>query len=326
MVQNQLSDSLKFASIDIGSNAMRLLFCRVLENSSTAFIKESLIRMPLRLGEDAFTLGKISDENTQKLKNTIHAFYLMIQAYDPISFKSCATSALRTASNGQVIVDEINKIVNVNLQIISGKEEARIIMANHIEQHLDPKKHYVYIDVGGGSTEISFIVNEKKHYLNHSNWFSANIKDQVSTSDWEKMQSWVIEQRNQFDGPTKSIGSGGNINKIFSMIEDKKKNEINIDTIREVLNTIKPLSLKQRIVELGLRPDRADVIMHAGKIYERIMDWSQCEKMIVPHSGFQMLFMNYTLSIFPRLRLCLYDKIVQNQLTFTNFKLLKLNL
>ena len=155
MVQNQLSDSLKFASIDIGSNAMRLLFCRVLENSSTAFIKESLIRMPLRLGEDAFTLGKISDENTQNLKNTIHAFYLMIQAYDPISFKSCATSALRTASNGQAIVDEINKIVNVNLQIISGKEEARIIMANHIEQHLDPKKHYVYIDVGGGSTEIS---------------------------------------------------------------------------------------------------------------------------------------------------------------------------
>ena len=286
MVQNQLSDSLKFASIDIGSNAMRLLFCRVLENSSTAFIKESLIRMPLRLGEDAFTLGKISDENTQKLKNTIHAFYLMIQAYDPISFKSCATSALRTASNGQAIVDEINEIVNVNLQIISGKEEARIIMANHIEQHLDPKKHYVYIDVGGGSTEISFIVNREKALSKSFPIGSVRIlKDQVSTSDWEKMQSWFVEQRNQFDGPTKSIGSGGNINKIFSMIEDKKKNEINIDSIREVLNTIKPLSLKQRIVELGLRPDRADVIMHAGKIYERIMDWSQCEKMIVPNSG-----------------------------------------
>ena len=210
MVQNQLSDSLKFASIDIGSNAMRLLFCRVLENSSTAFIKESLIRMPLRLGEDAFTLGKISDENTQKLKNTIHAFYLMIQAYDPISFKSCATSALRTASNGQAIVDEINEIVNVNLQIISGKEEARIIMANHIEQHLDPKKHYVYIDVGGGSTEISFIVNREKALYKSFPIGSVRIlKDQVSTSDWEKMQSWVVEQRNQFDGPTKSFGRGG---------------------------------------------------------------------------------------------------------------------
>ena len=110
MVQNQLSDSLKFASIDIGSNAMRLLFCRVLENSSTAFIKESLIRMPLRLGEDAFTLGKISDENTQKLKNTIHAFYLMIQAYDPISFKSCATSALRTASMAKPLLMRLMRL------------------------------------------------------------------------------------------------------------------------------------------------------------------------------------------------------------------------
>ena len=126
MDQAPLSDSLKFASIDIGSNAMRLLFCRVIKNSSTTFIKESLIRMPLRLGEDAFTIGKISKENEDRLKDTIHAFHLMIKAYEPISFKACATAALRTASNGKEIVDRINRLYDVGLEIISGKEEAQI--------------------------------------------------------------------------------------------------------------------------------------------------------------------------------------------------------
>ena len=142
-----MESSLKFASIDIGSNAMRLLFCRVLQNSeSTKFIKESLIRMPLRLGEDAFTINKISKENSAKLVKTIHAFRLMIDAYDPILYRACATAALRTASNGQALVDQINSIADVGLEIISGEREAEIIMANHIENYLSPEKDYLYID------------------------------------------------------------------------------------------------------------------------------------------------------------------------------------
>ena len=144
-----MESSLKFASIDIGSNAMRLLFCRVLKNSvSTKFIKESLVRMPLRLGEDAFTINKISKENSAKLVKTIHAFRLMIDAYDPILYRACATAALRTASNGQTLVDQINSITDVGLEIISGEREAEIIMANHIENYLSPEKDYLYIDVG----------------------------------------------------------------------------------------------------------------------------------------------------------------------------------
>lgn len=286
MDQAPLSDSLKFASIDIGSNAMRLLFCRVIKNTSTTFIKESLIRMPLRLGEDAFTIGKISKENEDRLKDTIHAFHLMIKAYEPISFKACATAALRTASNGKEIVDRINRLYDVGLEIISGKEEAQIIMSNHIEQHLNPNKHYVYIDVGGGSTEISFIMNREKTSSRSFPIGSVRIlKGQVDEGDWQEMKEWITEKRKEIDGPVKSIGSGGNINKIFSMADQKKKNEINIKTIIEVLNQLEPLDVKHRIVELGLRPDRADVITHAGKIYISAMKWSKCESMIVPHSG-----------------------------------------
>ena len=229
MAKDQLGGSLKFASIDIGSNAMRLLFCRVVEDPSTVYIKESLIRMPLRLGEDAFVLGKLTEDSIQKLIKTIHAFYLMIQAYDPISFKSCATAALRTASNGQEIVDEINEIINVNLEIISGKEEARIIMANHIEQHLSPDKDYVYIDVGGGSTEISFIANRQKTYSKSFPIGSVRIlRDQVKNLDWKQMKNWIIDNRKKIEGNLQAIGSGGNINKIFSMSTINNNNEIDI--------------------------------------------------------------------------------------------------
>ncbi len=286
MAHTPLEDSLKFASIDIGSNAMRLLFSRVVQNSSVTFVKESLIRMPLRLGEDAFTDGYISDYNIKRLKNTVHAFHLMIKAYEPISFKACATAALRTASNGRDIVNQINDQYDVGLEIISGKEEARIIMSNHIERHLNPNKHYVYIDVGGGSTEISFIMNNEKTSSKSFPIGSVRIlKNQVISNDWNEMQQWITQKKSQIDGPIQSIGTGGNINKIFSMSDTKKNNEIDVNTIKQVLDQLKPLDVKHRIIELGLRPDRADVITHAGKIYLSAMEWSECSSMIVPHSG-----------------------------------------
>jgi len=282
-----MTEGLKFAAIDIGSNAMRLLFCRVLNNDkTTTYIKESLIRMPLRLGEDAFSLGEISPKNEKRLIKTIKAFSLMIEAYNPISYKSCATAALRSAKNGNKIVKKINKKTNANLKIITGDEEARLIMSNHIEKHLDIKKHYIYIDVGGGSTEISFIYNRKKAKSKSFPIGSVRLlKNQVLDKDWKKMQSWVESKRKKITGSIKAIGSGGNINKIFSIAEDKKKNEISFDIIKKVLDDIEPYNLKDRITVLGFRPDRADVISHAGKIYTSIMDWAGTKKMIVPQSG-----------------------------------------
>ena len=282
-----MESSLKFASIDIGSNAMRLLFCRVLQNSeSTKFIKESLIRMPLRLGEDAFTINKISKENSAKLVKTIHAFRLMIDAYDPILYRACATAALRTASNGQALVDQINSITDVGLEIISGKREAEIIMANHIENYLSPEKDYLYIDVGGGSTEISFIVNRVKAISKSFPIGSVRLlKEQVSSSDWVDMENWVKSKRSELSTSIKAIGSGGNINKIFAMSDIRKKNEIEFNMIKDVIDMVEPYSIHDRIAKLELRPDRADVITHAGKIYLSVMDWTNTKKMIVPQSG-----------------------------------------
>ncbi|MEC7798466.1 MAG: exopolyphosphatase [Candidatus Neomarinimicrobiota bacterium] len=282
-----MESGLKFASIDIGSNAMRLLFCRVLKNSnSTKFIKESLIRMPLRLGEDAFTLNKISKENSSKLVKTIHAFRLMIDAYDPILYKACATAALRTASNGQKLVDQINSLTDVGLEIISGEREAQIIMANHIENYLNPEKDYLYIDVGGGSTEISFIIDQVKAISKSFPIGSVRLlKKQVSRTDWDQMESWVKGKRSEVSTSMKAIGSGGNINKIFAMSDIRKKNEIEAKMIKEVVDMIEPYSLHDRIAKLELRPDRADVITHAGGIYLSVMNWADAEKMIVPQSG-----------------------------------------
>ena len=287
MIHNSIKDNLKFASIDIGSNAMRLLFCRVIEdNTATTYIKESLIRMPLRLGKDAFTIGVISEDNSKKLIDTIHAFYLMIRAYDPISFRSCATAALRTASNGKTIVDLINNEIDVDLEIISGEEEARIIMANHIDQHLDQEKNYIYIDVGGGSTEISFIFNRQKVSSKSFPIGSVRLlENQVTDDDWQEMKRWILKNKANFKGTVKGIGSGGNINKIFSMSQLKKKSEIDISTIQNVLSDISPLSIQKRITELGLRPDRADVIVPALDIYIRILNNFKASSIFVPRIG-----------------------------------------
>ena len=287
MKDTLIKENLKFASIDVGSNAIRLLFCRVLRSDNTVkFIKESLIRIPLRLGEDAFSLGEISAINTEKLIKAIRAFDLMINVYEPINFRSCATAALRSAKNGQEIADRINSQVPVNLEIISGAEEARIIMSNHIESHLSIDHRYLYIDVGGGSTEISFIYNMEKAASKSFLIGSVRLlKNQVESSEWKKMQSWIVKNREKISGPIKSIGSGGNINKIFSMAELKEGNEIDIKTIENILDRIEPYSIHDRIAILGLRPDRADVISHAGKIYRSIMHWAKVEKMIVPQSG-----------------------------------------
>ena len=283
-----VDNGIKFASIDIGSNAIRLLFCRVINdyNNQPTFTKEALFRMPLRLGEDAFSIGKISKKNKSKLFNTIKAYKLMINAYEPASFKSCATAALRTAKNGKEIVKEINAKIGLNIEIISGKEEAEIIMSNHIEKHLNQNKHYVYIDVGGGSTEISFISNLKKSYSKSFPIGSVRLlNNMINKNEWPIMKNWILNKRKEINGEIIAIGSGGNINKIFSMSKETEKKEISIDTIIDIINKIKPYSINERITKLGMRPDRADVIDHAGKIYISAMRWIRSSKIIVPQSG-----------------------------------------
>ena len=281
-----MQEGFRFAAIDVGSNAMRLFFCRVLENGEgPTFIKESMIRMPLRLGHDAFTENKISDETCDKFVNTMYGFNSLMQAYEPISFKACATEAMRQASNGLDLVDRVKKETGINLNIITGKEEANIIISTHIDRYLQTDQHCLYVDVGGGSTELTLIKNKETLFSKSFSIGSVRLlEEQVSADDWSAMKEWIVDKTSTITN-IQSIGSGGNINKILTLLEKSKGNSVSFKEIKSIIKKIKPFSIHVRIVKLGLRPDRADVIVHAGKIYSKCMKWARANNMIVPQVG-----------------------------------------
>ena len=281
-----MQEGFRFAAIDVGSNAMRLFFCRVLENGhGPIFIKESMIRMPLRLGHDAFTENKISDETCDKFVNTMYGFNSLIQAYEPISFKACATEAMRQATNGLDLVNRVKDETGINLNIITGKEEADIIISTHIDRYVQTDQHCLYVDVGGGSTELTLIKNKKTLFSKSFSIGSVRLlEEQVTADDWSMMKEWIVDKTSTITN-IQSIGSGGNINKILTLLEKSKGKSVSIKEIKSIIKKIKPFSFHDRIVKLGLRPDRADVIVHAGKIYSKCMKWSGANNMIVPQVG-----------------------------------------
>ena len=281
-----MQEGFRFAAIDVGSNAMRLFFCRVLENGEgPTFIKESMIRMPLRLGHDAFTENKISDETCDKFVNTMYGFNSLMQAYEPISFKACATEAMRQASNGLDLVDRVKEETGINLNIITGKEEANIIISTHIDRYLQTDQHCLYVDVGGGSTELTLIKNKETLFSKSFSIGSVRLlEEQVSADDWSAMKEWIVDKTSTITN-IQSIGSGGNINKILTLLEKSKGKSVSFKEIKSIIKKIKPFSIHDRIVKLGLRPDRADVIVYAGKIYTKCMKWSGANNMIVPQVG-----------------------------------------
>ena len=282
-----MDSGLRFSAIDIGSNAMRLLFTRVIENANQNpfFIKESLIRMPLRLGHDAFTVGEISKTNSVKFLNTLLGFKNLIEAYGPLSYRACATAAMRNAKNGLELVSRVKETSGIELDIISGQEEASMILSRNINQYLKTKKEYIHIDVGGGSTELTIISDGNKQ---NSKSFSIGsvrlLEDRVEKLDWELMREWIMKNTKSL-GPFKAIGSGGNINKIASMLGRYKGESVDDIDIKHLMKKIDAKNIEDRITVLGLRPDRADVIIHASKIYLNCMDWAGAKIIIVPQSG-----------------------------------------
>ena len=281
-----MEEGLRFAAIDVGSNAIRLFFCRVLENShGPTFVKESMIRMPLRLGHDAFTAGTISNDTCDRFIATMHGFKALVRAYDPITFKACATSAMRQAKNAMELVGRVKKETNIDLNIISGKEEAQIIIATRIDRHLKPKQHCLYVDVGGGSTELT-LIKDKKELASKSFPIGSVrlLEKQVTKADWAGMEKWIVDKTAKIKN-IQSIGSGGNINKILTLLQKIKGGSVTTKEIETTIKKIKPYSLHDRVVKLELRPDRADVIVHAGRIYSRCMEWSGAKKMVVPQVG-----------------------------------------
>ena len=278
---------MKFAAIDIGSNAIRLLFAQVFEfeKSDPVFKKEALYRVPLRLGEDVFTENKISTEKTSRLISTMHAFKHLIEAYRPISFKACATSAMREASNGKAVIEKIYKETSIDVEIIDGKREADIIYSNRIAEKLDPKGNYLYIDVGGGSTELTLISKSKIITSGSFNIGTVRILNKLDIkTEWKKMKKWLKDNTNKYPSLL-GIGSGGNINKIFTLSGKKHGKPLPFKKIKQIYDELNFYTYKERIKKFGLRSDRADVIIPASEIYIAVMKWGDINKMYVPEIG-----------------------------------------
>jgi len=274
-----------FAAVDIGSNAMRLLFCRVYDvNGKPHFNKEELIRLPIRLGEDVFLNGKISDRKAEKLITAMRGFRELIKVYEVDGFRAVATSAMRDASNSSEIIKRIKNEADLEVEIIDGKLEAQLVFSNHIEELLNPKHSYLYIDVGGGSTELTLYSNYKQIASKSFNIGTVRLLfDKVDKEEWDLMKDWIKKNTLGY-APLKAIGSGGNINKIFKMTKKENKN-ISYSKLKVIHDMLNSYTYAERVEVLGLKPDRADVIVHASKIFITIMKTADIDDIFVPQIG-----------------------------------------
>lgn len=277
---------MKFAAIDIGSNAVRLLFCNVYEeNGKTLFKKAELIRIPIRLGEDSFLNRKISKEKADKLVTAMKAFKNLIEVYDAVDYRACATSAMRDADNRYEIVERVKKEAGINIEVIDGKTEADIIYSNHIEEHLDKSNNYLYIDIGGGSTEITLFSKNKAMVSQSFNIGTIRmLHNQIDKEYWSYFKNWVNEITAGYK-PLIAIGSGGNINKVFSMSKKKPGKPLHLDILKEYWKEMSSLNLSDRMHKYGFREDRADVIVPALHIYLSVMRWAGIQDIYVPQIG-----------------------------------------
>jgi exopolyphosphatase/guanosine-5'-triphosphate,3'-diphosphate pyrophosphatase len=277
---------MKLAAIDIGSNAVRLLLCQVIEtNPKPVFKKIELVRVPIRLGEDAFTEKKVSLNKIERLVKTMKAFKLLIDVFDCEGYMACATSAMRESENGSEVIARVKKEADINIEIIDGHTEAKIIYTNHIAEELSNNFHYLYIDVGGGSTELTLFGDDKIIASRSFNIGTIRLlHDKVSKEIWDDMKNWI--ESNSITGiPLQAIGSGGNINKIYKLAYGKETKPMSAKKIKEIADHIAEFSYEERIIKLGLNEDRADVILPAAKIFLTVMKTAGIDKIVVPQTG-----------------------------------------
>jgi exopolyphosphatase/guanosine-5'-triphosphate,3'-diphosphate pyrophosphatase len=277
---------LRYAAIDIGSNAVRLLIADVIENNgSVSFKKNTLIRVPLRLGDDAFLNQHISDKKAVNLVKSMLAFRNLMDVYKVNDYLAFATSAMREAKNGDDVVRQVKEQAQIDLEIIQGQKEAKIIYASHAEQNIDKTKNYLYIDVGGGSTELS-LFSEGALYASRSfNIGTIRMLDnQDKEETWNEMKDFLRENTRSFKNIS-GIGTGGNINKLYKQSEEKNGAPMSFNKLRALYNYLNSFSLKDRINVLGLNQDRADVIIPACEIYITVMKWANVKNIYVPSVG-----------------------------------------
>lgn len=277
----------KYAAIDIGSNAVRLLISNIIEQKGkpAQFKKSSLVRVPIRLGSDVFLNGEISEENKLRMLDTMTAFNLLMKSHKVTTYKACATSAMREADNGNEIAKLILKKANIHIDIIDGEEEAAIIAATDLHSYIKEDKTYLYVDVGGGSTEFS-VFHHGKTVASRSFKIGTVrlLNDIVKKETWIELETWIKDITKGYD-KVDLIGSGGNINKIFKISGKALGKPLTYFYLTSYYNKLQTYSYEERITELELNQDRADVIIHATRIYLSAMKWSGAKDIYVPKIG-----------------------------------------
>jgi exopolyphosphatase/guanosine-5'-triphosphate,3'-diphosphate pyrophosphatase len=274
------------AAIDIGSNAARLLLYEVVEKGKkTEFNRLNLIRIPLRLGFDVFEKGFIGGKKRKMLIDTIKAYKQLMKVYNVDHYMACATSAMRDAENGKDIIKDIQTETSIEIEIISGELEAEIIYENHIAELLDTSKSYLYIDVGGGSTELTLFENAEVKLQKSFNVGTVRmLTDKVKNETWNELKE-TLKDISKTKKDLIGIGSGGNINKIFSLIGIKNEDSLLSNSIKEIYKDMEPLSVQERMDKYNIKQDRAEVIIPALHIYNNILKWGNIEKVFVPKIG-----------------------------------------
>ncbi len=281
---------MRLAAIDIGSNAARLLISDVInnENGSIQFQKINLIRVPLRLGFDVFERKEISAERETMIMNTMRAYRHLLDAYGvPLKhLKAAATSAMRDAVNAAGIITRVKEKTGIDIEIISGDAEANLIYENHVAENMDKNHAYLYVDVGGGSTELTFFADGKLVFKRSFNIGTIRIlKDQVSDALWDEMKDFIKKETRGHDNDIIAIGSGGNINKIFSISKRKEGKPLQLELLKDYYKEFNNFSVQERIRIYHIREDRADVIVPALQIYINVMRWANIEEIYVPRIG-----------------------------------------
>ena len=281
-----MDDTLRFASIDIGSNAVRLFFSYVFETKlGPVFKKASLIRLPIRLGEDSFHNVEIEEHKIEELIAALKGFKQLMIAFRVISYKACATSAMRDAVNGKEIIERIEKETGIDIEVIDGEEEANLIFENGISKKLENLKTQIYMDVGGGSTEFTVFHKGKKKYSKSFNIGTIRLKDNlVPKQTWKDMKNWLSEIKKEFK-PTALIGSGGNINTLFKMSFLHPMIPLSKRKLKKLYKEIKNLSFDEKIAVMKMRPDRADVIIPAAELFLLALSKTGAKEIIVPQVG-----------------------------------------
>ncbi|GAA3789794.1 exopolyphosphatase [Corallibacter vietnamensis] len=277
----------KYAAIDIGSNAVRLLIANIIEEKGkpVRFKKSSLVRVPIRLGADVFLKQKISKHNQQRMLDTMQAFKLLMKSHNVEKYKACATSAMREASNGNKLSELVLNETDIKIDIIGGEEEAAIIAATDLNTYIDKNKTYLYVDVGGGSTEFTVIHNGNT--ITSRSFKIGTVRllnDIVKKETWDELEVWIKENTKQYE-KIDVLGSGGNINKIFKISGKSLGKPLTYFYLTSYYNMLQSYSYEERITELDLNQDRADVIIPATRIYLSAMKWSGAKDIFVPKIG-----------------------------------------